>query len=217
MLVDCPLHRVQVAVLGDALDCRHLAAVRLDGKKGARFHGLAVEPDRARPAVGSVAANVGAGQVQVLTQQVDEQRPRFGLCRPWLPVDGDGDGALHRALLRRRGCAVAKAGLSQYDADHKYAGGATQWSRLVRSDRCRARRTGQLARPAVDGELGAALRAGPRFAGLDSAVRAHPAVVTSHAGTMPGAFPDAPSVHGNACSRTAGALRASEGSARSRA
>lgn len=90
------------------------------------------------------------------------------------------------------------------------------WSRLVRSDRCRARRAGQFARLAVDGELGAALRAGPPFTGLDSAVRAHPAVVAAHAGTMPGAFLDAPSVHGNACSRTIGP-RTSEGSARSRA
>jgi hypothetical protein len=73
--------------------------------------------------------------------------------------------------------------------------------RLVRGDRCRAWRAGHIARLAIYRELGAALRAGPRFARLDSAVRAHPAVVSTHAGTMPGAFLDSPSVHGNACSR----------------
>jgi hypothetical protein len=70
------LDRIQLAVALEALDGHDLAAVGLHGQDGARLDGHAVEQHRARAAVRGVAADVRAGQPQVLAQEVDEQQPR---------------------------------------------------------------------------------------------------------------------------------------------
>ena len=79
MLLERLLHRVQLAVRGQALDGGDLVAVGLDGEHRARLHRLAVEVDRARAARGRVAADVRAGQPEPLAEVVDEQRARFDL------------------------------------------------------------------------------------------------------------------------------------------
>src|SRR5438477_392767 len=56
------LHRVQIAVGGQAFDGEDIAAVGLDGEHRARLHRLAVEGDGACAADGSLAADVGAGE-----------------------------------------------------------------------------------------------------------------------------------------------------------
>ena len=71
------LERVQVAAAGHALDRRDGAAVGLDGEHGARLHGVAVEMDGARAALGRVAADVGARQPEVLADDLDEEPPGF--------------------------------------------------------------------------------------------------------------------------------------------
>ena len=72
LLVERLLHRVQLAVRGEALDRRHLAAVGLHGEHRARLHRLAVEQHRARAAGGRVAADV---------RPLEPERARAGSTR----------------------------------------------------------------------------------------------------------------------------------------
>ena len=88
VLVERLLHRVQRAVLGDALDGRDLVPVGLDGQDVARLHAAPVEVDGARTAVARVAPDDGADLADDLSQVVDEQqcgarrRRSTGLRRP---------------------------------------------------------------------------------------------------------------------------------------
>ena len=91
LLVERLLHRVQLPVLGEPLDRRHLAPVRLDGEHRARLDRLAVEQDRAGAARRRVAADVRPGQAEALAQDVDEELPRLDLELVPRAVDRDRD------------------------------------------------------------------------------------------------------------------------------
>ena len=78
MLAERLLHRMQLAVdCGEALDRRHGGAVDLDRQHGARLHRAAVDMDDAGAALAGVAADMGAGQPQMLAQELDQQRARI--------------------------------------------------------------------------------------------------------------------------------------------
>src|SRR5216683_6378315 len=79
LLPEAVLKRVKRAVLLQTFDGFDLTAIRLDREQGARLDVLTVENDRARPAVRGVAANMRARQVQVLSDEVDQQQARFDL------------------------------------------------------------------------------------------------------------------------------------------
>ena len=71
----------------------------------------AVDVDGARAAIARVAADVRAGQPEVVAQEVDEQEARLDVRLVGLAVDGDGDvlGAHRlRSLLRVRECALGR-------------------------------------------------------------------------------------------------------------
>ena len=72
------LQRMQHAVLHQALDRRDLGAVGLHREHQARAGRLAVDQHRARPADAVLAADVRAGEPQVLAQEVDQQLARRG-------------------------------------------------------------------------------------------------------------------------------------------
>src|SRR3954471_9338829 len=91
VLLERALHRVQLAVRRETLDRRDLVAVRLDGEQRARLHRLAVEMDGASTAGRRVAADVRAGEVQLLAQRVDEELPGLDLELSANAVDGDRD------------------------------------------------------------------------------------------------------------------------------
>ena len=61
------------------LDRRDLGAIGLDREHRARLDGVAVEVDGAGAAVRRVAADVGAGQPEVVAQSVDEQQAGLDL------------------------------------------------------------------------------------------------------------------------------------------
>src|ERR671934_36253 len=82
---------MQIAVRCDPFDSRHLAAVRLDGEHGARFHRPPVEQDCAGTACRRVAADVRAGEAELLAQEVDEKLARLDLGLVANAVDGNGD------------------------------------------------------------------------------------------------------------------------------
>ena len=55
-----------------------VAPVGLGGKDGAGLHRLAVHVDRAGPAMRGFAADMRAGDVQLLAQHMDQKLARFG-------------------------------------------------------------------------------------------------------------------------------------------
>ena len=59
-----------------------LCAVGLHREHGAGLHRLAVQVDRAGPALAAVAADVRAGQAQRFAQIMDQQQARFDLHLP---------------------------------------------------------------------------------------------------------------------------------------
>ena len=79
----------RVAPVGHALDGGDLAAVGLDGEHRARLGALPVDVDGARAAVAGVAADVRAGQPEVVAQEVDQQQAGLDVGLACLAVDGD--------------------------------------------------------------------------------------------------------------------------------
>src|SRR5439155_16992384 len=77
MLAERLLQRVELAVAHQALDRAELGAVGLDGEHDARARGLAVEHDRARAADPVLAADVRAGESEILADEVDQELARL--------------------------------------------------------------------------------------------------------------------------------------------
>ncbi len=92
VLAEHLLHGMQRAVRGgQALDGGDRAALRLHGQHGAALHAVAVDMDDARAALAGVAADMGAGQAQLLAQQLHQQRAAFDLDRVWRAVHRQAD------------------------------------------------------------------------------------------------------------------------------
>src|SRR5512141_1924495 len=87
---------------GNALDRGDLAAVGLDREDRAGLHRQPVEVDRARAALRGVAADLRAGQVEVLAQDVDEHAARLDLEVVGLAVDDQPDRQTPRPHSRWR-------------------------------------------------------------------------------------------------------------------
>src|SRR2546423_737083 len=105
-LHEAHLHGVELSVLLHVLDGAHLVAASHRGEHGARLHGLAVHEHGAGAAVAGVAAPVGAGEAQVLAQEVDEQQARLDLLGDLLAVDRHRH--LHGVLLYLRARSTAR-------------------------------------------------------------------------------------------------------------
>jgi len=82
------LNGMEITILGEPLYGDYFAAIDLGGQHGAGFGGLSVDQDVAGTAAAGVAADVGAGQLQVLAQEVDEQGPGLHFGFPGLTVYG---------------------------------------------------------------------------------------------------------------------------------
>ena len=90
-LVEGLLNRVELAILGEPLDRRHLVAVRLDGEDVARLHARAVEVHGAGTAVARVAPDDGSGLAEALAKVLDQKGPGLDLVGVAHPVDGHID------------------------------------------------------------------------------------------------------------------------------
>src|SRR6202020_282964 len=75
------LHRVQLAVRGEAFDRSDLRAIAARREHRARLDCAAVDVDDAGPALRGVASDMRAGQAQILPQELHEQRPRIDIRR----------------------------------------------------------------------------------------------------------------------------------------
>jgi hypothetical protein len=63
-------------------------AARLHGQHGAGLHCLAVNMDDAAAALGGVAADMRAGEAQLVAQEFGEQGARLHVCGALLAVHG---------------------------------------------------------------------------------------------------------------------------------
>src|SRR5436190_4155921 len=96
----------------ETLDGGDAVAVRLHRVHEAGPYGFPVEHHRARAADAVLAADVRAGEEQVVAQPVDQRQPRRHLGRSRLAVDLDGDGVkrlAHRLLALSRASRSARA------------------------------------------------------------------------------------------------------------
>src|SRR5690349_8219853 len=94
-LAERGLHRVQLAVGGEALDGRDLGALHLQREHRARLHRAAVHVHRARAALRGVAADVRAGEPELLADELHEQRARIHAAGHGLAVDRQRNGNVH--------------------------------------------------------------------------------------------------------------------------
>ena len=86
-LFECRLHGVQGAIgLGQAFDGGDLSALRLERQHIAGLDALTIDDHGARPALGCIAAHVGAGQVQRLPEHLDQKGVGLNLQGDWLVV-----------------------------------------------------------------------------------------------------------------------------------
>ena len=111
------LQRAQLLRRAEALDGRDLVALGVGGEHQAGLDRLAVEEHRAGAAGAAVADLLGAGEVEVVAQRVEQRHPRL-------------DGHLpHRAVhlqVQRDGVGPQDLGglAPRADAHHRGGGGA---------------------------------------------------------------------------------------------
>ena len=89
LLPEAVLQRMQLAVLGEPLDRGDLRAVGLHREDRARFGAAAVDEDRARTALAGIAADVRAGEIQLLAEEVHEKCSRLDVRFAHLAVHFD--------------------------------------------------------------------------------------------------------------------------------
>jgi hypothetical protein len=100
------LHRVEVVGPAEPLDRRDRVALVHGGETQAGVNAHAVHQHRAGAAMAVVAALLGAGEMQVLAQSVEQRDARVEFDPSRLPVHREGD--CHRVrLLRARGLGRA--------------------------------------------------------------------------------------------------------------
>ena len=88
MLLERLLQDVELAIRrGESLDRRQLAPVRLHGEHQAGTGSLSVHQHRAGAAYAVLAAEMGAGEPELVAQEIGERDPRFDTALVRLAVD----------------------------------------------------------------------------------------------------------------------------------
>ena len=94
-LRECLLDRVEFAiVVGKPLDRQDVHALCLDGEQQARADRLVVDEDGAGASDPVLAAEMGAGQAELLAQDVGQGVTGLDIDAMLSTVDGESDGAL---------------------------------------------------------------------------------------------------------------------------
>ena len=105
MLFEGCLHRMEFVVCRQAFDGHDGGAVGLQGQHGAGFDRFAVDVNNAGSALARVAADMGSGEAQLLSQEVHQKGAGFDLTARRLAVDGHCYAG-HAALLISCDCCV---------------------------------------------------------------------------------------------------------------
>src|SRR5712691_4574268 len=109
LLGEALLDGMELARLLQALDRGDLRAVGLHGEHGARFDRIAVEDHRARAAVRSVAADVGARHPEHFADEVHEEEPRLDFRLARGAVDGHADLVLGHSHFPPARCTALRS------------------------------------------------------------------------------------------------------------
>ena len=91
MLLERRLNRIEFPALLEALNSGDRCAVRLYREHRARLHRNSVDENRAGAATRGVTPDMGAGELVVGANVVDEKRPGFNVASVVSPVTGDAD------------------------------------------------------------------------------------------------------------------------------
>src|SRR5262249_29769892 len=92
VLHESALQRIESLALAQSLDCLDRAPVHPYGKLAARIAGFSVNENRACAALSSITADLGAGQTQVIPQQLYDGPAILDLDTLRLAIDGNADG-----------------------------------------------------------------------------------------------------------------------------
>ena len=104
------LQRVQLAVLRQSFNRLDPRSVGLDREHHAALHQHTVHEYRAGTAVSRVAADVTAGEIEIVADEMDQEAPGIDLALEALPVDVDRDRLARDGVhqLPLRACATAR-------------------------------------------------------------------------------------------------------------
>src|SRR5262249_18760309 len=91
---------------GEPLDRLDTTAVRLDRQHETASDRLPVEQHGARPAHAVLAAHVGAGEIEIVAEDLREGGARLGLPLARAAVHRDADTLLHAGFRQRARAAV---------------------------------------------------------------------------------------------------------------
>ena len=145
MLGERPLQRRQLAVVaGEPFDGGDRGPVGLDGEQAAALDRVAVELHGAGAAVAGVAADVRAGEIEVVAQEVDEQARGGNLALVGRAVDLDRDRPAPWRWLTRLPLSLALCRLAGRRAPPRprRGGGGSRRSRARRTAGRATRQTG---------------------------------------------------------------------------
>ncbi|MNN47229.1 hypothetical protein D3C81_1616410 [compost metagenome] len=99
---ECTLHGVQNVAAGQPFDGHQFGPVAHDGQGQAGIDALAIAQHRAGAALAMVAALLGADQVQLLAQKVEEGGLGIQLQCQALTIQGQADGVFFSPIGRDR-------------------------------------------------------------------------------------------------------------------
>lgn len=94
LLAEGFLDVVELRPVGDAFDRLDDRTFGLVSEHGAGFYRSSVKLNRAGPATGRLAADMGPGKFQGVAQRIDEGCGRSGVGDGVLAVHGEGDGTV---------------------------------------------------------------------------------------------------------------------------
>ena len=95
---------MQIFRRADALNRRDNGTIASDGQSGAALDRAAIDMNNARAALAGVAADMRAGQVKMLAQELGEKSPRINGCGNFLAVNDHRDA---RHEPSSTGCRVS--------------------------------------------------------------------------------------------------------------
>ena len=87
---------MQLAVFGHTFNGYEVCAIRLDREHRAGLHCQTIAQDRAGAADAGLAADVRAGQIAVIAQEMRQQQAWFNFVVMLNAVDDDFDNTFHR-------------------------------------------------------------------------------------------------------------------------
>jgi hypothetical protein len=91
------LYWVQLSIAGEALDGGYFAAIGLNCEECAGLDGLAIKQNGASAAQRGFAADMRAGKLALVAEEVDEQGACFDFLLMEGAIDADGNGGFHKS------------------------------------------------------------------------------------------------------------------------